>query len=107
MIRRPPRSTLFPYTTLFRSERLSVAPHGAEQNDKILHAPAEHRPGNQPEGARQVAELRREGWADERSGARDGRKVMTEQNPFVCGHKIAAVIAALRRRGARVIHGKH
>src|SRR2546430_3083200 len=23
MIRRPPRSTLFPYTTLFRSERLS------------------------------------------------------------------------------------
>src|SRR2546421_8240254 len=25
MIRRPPRSTLFPYTTLFRSERLPVA----------------------------------------------------------------------------------
>src|SRR2546423_6609102 len=24
MIRRPPRSTLFPYTTLFRSSRLSV-----------------------------------------------------------------------------------
>src|SRR2546430_12998093 len=24
MIRRPPRSTLFPYTTLFRSERLGV-----------------------------------------------------------------------------------
>src|SRR5258706_9283947 len=28
MIRRPPRSTLFPYTTLFRS--LEVAVHGAE-----------------------------------------------------------------------------
>src|SRR3712207_7829494 len=27
MIRRPPRSTLFPYTTLFRSER-AVAQHG-------------------------------------------------------------------------------
>src|SRR2546430_4063831 len=25
MIRRPPRSTLFPYTTLFRSERLQLA----------------------------------------------------------------------------------
>src|SRR3712207_8002798 len=25
MIRRPPRSTLFPYTTLFRSNRLSLA----------------------------------------------------------------------------------
>src|SRR5260221_5881272 len=27
MIRRPPRSTLFPYTTLFRSARLPVALH--------------------------------------------------------------------------------
>src|SRR3712207_7120789 len=26
MIRRPPRSTLFPYTTLFRSERLGARP---------------------------------------------------------------------------------
>src|SRR2546430_6897825 len=26
MIRRPPRSTLFPYTTLFRSRRLRVVP---------------------------------------------------------------------------------
>src|SRR2546427_5830847 len=29
MIRRPPRSTLFPYTTLFRSDR--VAPRGREE----------------------------------------------------------------------------
>src|SRR5260370_16821623 len=28
MIRRPPRSTLFPYTTLFRSEYLLFAPEG-------------------------------------------------------------------------------
>src|SRR2546430_5266152 len=27
MIRRPPRSTLFPYTTLFRSQRSCVPPH--------------------------------------------------------------------------------
>src|SRR3989442_7182816 len=26
MIRRPPRSTLFPYTTLFRSDREAIAP---------------------------------------------------------------------------------
>src|SRR3712207_8966789 len=26
MIRRPPRSTLFPYTTLFRSQRLAIQP---------------------------------------------------------------------------------
>src|SRR5256885_13247385 len=29
MIRRPPRSTLFPYTTLFRSLRLLGQPHAA------------------------------------------------------------------------------
>src|SRR2546429_3026169 len=30
MIRRPPRSTLFPYTTLFRSEFVAVLPHGRD-----------------------------------------------------------------------------
>src|SRR3712207_5753092 len=42
MIRRPPRSTLFPYTTLFRSEEIFVAtkagrrldPHAAEGYDR-------------------------------------------------------------------------
>src|SRR2546430_3357511 len=33
MIRRPPRSTLFPYTTLFRSDR------GAEQAERLAGAP--------------------------------------------------------------------
>src|SRR5438876_4766447 len=43
MIRRPPRSTLFPYTTLFRSE-IDLAPfpavarrHGADQRAGIQH----------------------------------------------------------------------
>src|SRR3712207_7931433 len=36
MIRRPPRSTLFPYTTLFRSERLQ----GAVEDDRSERAPA-------------------------------------------------------------------
>src|SRR3712207_8835440 len=30
MIRRPPRSTLFPYTTLFRSQRVDLADAGEE-----------------------------------------------------------------------------
>src|SRR2546425_12331059 len=33
MIRRPPRSTLFPYTTLFRSQRAVGAPHAARGGD--------------------------------------------------------------------------
>src|SRR2546426_6991704 len=32
MIRRPPRSTLFPYTTLFRSVHIECQPLGVEKN---------------------------------------------------------------------------
>src|SRR2546429_8346690 len=35
MIRRPPRSTLFPYTTLFRSEQ--VKPHSKKSNYSYKH----------------------------------------------------------------------
>src|SRR3712207_7683771 len=34
MIRRPPRSTLFPYTTLFRSERSNPGPADRPPNDE-------------------------------------------------------------------------
>src|SRR5258707_1869116 len=39
MIRRPPRSTLFPYTTLFRSYRFAVrrTPMGMKPTEKIWH----------------------------------------------------------------------
>src|SRR5438552_14955026 len=32
MIRQPPRSTLFPYTTLFRSPRSTIPPAGVHEN---------------------------------------------------------------------------
>src|SRR3712207_7341815 len=35
MIRRPPRSTLFPYTTLFRSRELVVDPHDRGPQDLL------------------------------------------------------------------------
>src|SRR5256885_13293616 len=38
MIRRPPRSTLFPYTTLFRSIPLDVPPLRERGNDIVLLA---------------------------------------------------------------------
>src|ERR1019366_9859717 len=48
MIRRPPRSTLFPYTTLFRYDAADLARQGVEEfhvNARRieLHAPAEER----------------------------------------------------------------
>src|SRR2546421_6241212 len=60
MIRRPPRSTLFPYTTLFRSgavaqtevERLGglrqVAAHGTDLTRQ--HLPADMEPYHRPQG---------------------------------------------------------
>src|SRR2546422_3918033 len=40
MIRRPPRSTLFPYTTLFRSFHRRTAPRGAVRPQAHGHAGA-------------------------------------------------------------------
>src|SRR5260221_10042245 len=37
MIRRPPRSTLFPYTTLFRSHRIAVIGAAAAEQPVALH----------------------------------------------------------------------
>src|SRR3712207_8523766 len=56
MIRRPPRSTLFPYTTLFRSpygrqRRPQVVAHGPKKRrplfvDALEHFDARHLPGD-------------------------------------------------------------
>src|SRR5436309_5029624 len=45
MIRRPPRSTLFPYTTLFRSQRRDDLVDGQRQDRAGLHSgrPCRHR----------------------------------------------------------------
>src|SRR5438309_6152916 len=47
MIRRPPRSTLFPYTTLFRSDQTSIRPRRGARN---AASPA-HRGSAQTAGA--------------------------------------------------------
>src|SRR2546430_8592986 len=35
MIRRPPRSTLFPYTTLFRSQGIVISTHGLDALTRV------------------------------------------------------------------------
>src|SRR3712207_8863510 len=72
MIRRPPRSTLFPYTTLFRSqgdERQAAAGVGGAADEE---QPGDGRPVGRPQEGRQRAVAGRavDGAAD-RSGALD------------------------------------
>src|SRR5689334_23580639 len=58
MIRRPPRSTLFPYTTLFRSQssRRSTRPEERRRTDGSRLWPRE-RPGRSPRSEEHTSEL--------------------------------------------------
>src|SRR5688572_32351289 len=58
MIRRPPRSTLFPYTTLFRSAR-AVEPHEVVERAHRFPRPP-HIPEEHPELEPRVAMRRRD-----------------------------------------------
>src|SRR5687768_18350653 len=64
MVRRPPRSTLFPYTTLFRSRRLERGKGGAE-DPRVPPECGEERPPRLDHGA-----------DGSRSGARRRRAVV-------------------------------
>ena len=65
IIRRPPRSTLFPYTTLFRSEALAVSVLDAEEELAAVVLRGE--PGE--EGGADVAEVWIAGGAGSVTGA--------------------------------------
>src|SRR2546430_3420013 len=56
MIRRPPRSTLFPYTTLFRSLHAAL---GAPHDPRDEGHQAGHRPDNDPDGLERDADAER------------------------------------------------
>src|SRR5687768_18018599 len=67
MIRRPPRSTLFPYTTLFRSDGAQEEPDGDEPGD----ARGDDAPGEGGPEARRDAALPGQLGAREQAGTGD------------------------------------
>ena len=88
------------------AERLAVAAERRAENDAVLHRAAERDADDDPERAREVAELRRERWPHEGPGARDRREVVAEDDPPVCWHEVAAVVEPHRRSRPRRVEGK-
>src|SRR5256885_11024315 len=72
MIRRPPRSTLFPYTTLFRSPG-AVAAQGSDQGDARV-----------PRRAHGAVHLHRGGGTDRAYGDRKSTRLNSSQSNLVC-----------------------
>src|SRR2546430_11134715 len=75
MIRRPPRSTLFPYTTLFRSAEAHLYRHG--DLDRLDHAP------HQPDSPVAVAEHGRAAAATHNRSEEHTSELQSQSN-LVC-----------------------
>ena len=82
------------------AERLAVAADRRAEDDEVLDGAAERHADDDPDGAGQEAELRGERRTDQRAGAGDGREVVTEHDPAVGRHEVAAVVEPLGRRRA-------
>src|SRR5258708_36881784 len=88
MIRRPPRSTLFPYTTLFRSQMDAMGQHGAPPDQPVMIIDVEVvlPLGEQPGGPLDLASVL--------------RNMCVHQHILVLAPECAGGIELPRRRGA-------
>ena len=89
------------------AQRAAVAARGDEQHDEVLHRAGEHDAGQDPQHAGQVAHLRRQHRADQRTRARDRGEVVAEQHVFVGRHIVEAVVVPHGRRRARRVELQH
>ena len=80
------------------AKRFAIAAHREQQDHKILHAAAKHRPGQDPQGSRQITELRRQHRPHQWPWPGNGGKVVSVNHPLVGRNKIAAVFQPLGRR---------
>src|SRR5256885_4917593 len=83
MIRRPPRSTLFPYTTLFRSQVVHpevTRARGGLEPLALLRQRGEILPVGVADDRHEQAVLDRDGEADVRAAALDDRVARSEEH---------------------------
>ena len=79
----------------------------ANRITKSCTAPPRHGADDDPQRARQVSELRRQHWTNQRPRTGDGGEVMAEHDPFIGGLEIVPVAQAFRRCGALVVQRHH
>src|SRR3712207_7434913 len=84
MIRRPPRSTLFPYTTLFRSHAVTRAP----LTDVGLDHRGVHQAGQDAPGVAAQAQVGGESLGGRQVDAVDELRQVPEQAPLVLGEEL-------------------
>src|SRR2546426_11520849 len=105
MIRRPPRSTLFPYTTLFRSDQRKrrVGPAGVPQvlvaQDELVLRPAAHE--RAPDQARRLCG-RRAATGDRRESVTAVRPTGIDELPAVA---VSVVLRQLQVAPRAELHG--
>src|SRR5690348_18108485 len=96
MIRRPPRSTLFPYTTLFRS-----APSVRKRCGAVGDVGREHH-GHADVGRRR----RRRHGGD--GGAREGRRIDRKSTRLNSSHpSISYAVFCLKKKKKTIYHNSH
>src|SRR5256885_3961227 len=99
MIRRPPRSTLFPYTTLFRSR--ARGPQAGQVAHLVRHEAASLQ-GRAGQAACGVARARREGECEGlcRRGAEDRKSTRLNSSHLVISY---AVFCLKKKKDARQV----
>ena len=75
----------------------AVAPGRGGQDHHVLHGPGQADADHQPDQARQIAELDRQHRPDQRTGTRDRREMMAEQDPAVGRIEVLAVAQSVCR----------
>jgi len=82
-------------------------PDRGEKHDQVVDRAAEYAADQDPERARQVAELRRQDRSEQRAGRGDGREMVPEEHELVGLHIVVAV-GHLHRRGLPFrVHSQH
>src|SRR2546427_8728563 len=92
MIRRPPRSTLFPYTTLFRSGGYSSYATTIETSWKLVN--------EKPDVVQRFVNATIEGWYSYLYGdPTPAHGLIKKDNPEMTDDQIAYSLAAMKRHG--------